>query len=197
MQYTDSEGSTNGDHSSPAGTPVKKRPPGVGVTANADKQQSCEVSDQCLSESPTNSPSNKSSKRQGVSPPCTPKKHKGNAGKGKSPCKSKSPRKSPLLALEESLKCGPKKGTNAKNKKTGQRRQTASISAEEERQTAALEDMVRVVKGAVNVHHKQSNQSPKPEPSARERWLSVTGDRMELMDPEVCCTNIFNKLVNV
>lgn len=118
----------------------------------------------------TTTPGKAAGKTAGSPAPSTPKKRKVYASGGK------SPNKSPLLLLEESLSCVPKKGSKTKSsKKTVTKRQAAE--REEERQTAALEDMVRVVKGAV-----VGVKSSKTEPTSRERWLSVIGDRMERME---------------
>lgn len=131
--------------------------------------------------------SNKSKTAQNtVSSPATPSKRKRST--------SKSPRKSPLLRLEESLKNVAKKGSNTKStKKKKDQRQVQEN--EEQRQTQALEDMVKVVKGAVAV-----NKAPKAEATSRERLLSVIHDRMVRMEsavsyPEINCEAIHNQIL--
>lgn len=164
------------DNQSDAGTPVKSRKRAGVPETDASKGSRTETSMEGLPESPTVGHSGNTSTNNDMCLPSTPKKKKSTTTTSKSP--QKNQQKSPLKALEESFQNAPKKGLNTKNKKGPAKRQNGN--QEELRQTAALEDMVRVVKGAG-----RAPRSPKSQMTSRERWLSVTGDRMERMDTQV------------
>lgn len=121
----------------------------------------------------------------GNSPQKTPRK---TPSKVQATSKGKSPNTSPSRNLEKVV-CGgpPKKGTNTKSSSKGGSKRAAA-DREELRQTAALEDMVRVVKGAVASSKVAKVEAPPREITPTEQWLGVMHDRMKRMDADVSNT---------